>query len=114
MTVANTRIARGQDSLERLETVAHGVIEKVELAIRWAREDEVLGCAQDIPDLAIMTSWDGDSEAHTWRSVPLGWTLSQAAVDHMCRQRVSSDTLARLKMRLEGGLSGPAFLFPER
>ena len=114
MTVANTRIARGQDSLERLETVAHGVIEKVELAIRWAREDEVLGCAQDIPDLAIMTSWDGNSEAHTWRSVPLGWTLSQAAVDHMCRQRVSSDTLARLKMRLEGGLSGPAFLFPER
>ena len=98
--VANTRVARGQDSLNRLEVAAHGAMERIELAISWPRSEESLGCSP-YPDARI-ASYDGEPASVTNRRVPLGWALSQEAVEHMCRQRLSNPVLERLKARLEG------------
>ena len=102
-TVINTRQARGIDSLIRLENAAGVPLERVELAISWARSDERLGCGVE-PD-AKVTDYKGGPASQTYRRVPLGWALSQAAVDHMCRERRADPVLEALKKRLETGVN---------
>lgn len=99
-TVANTRVARGQDSLNRLQDAGHGVMKRIELKISWPRTEEALGCAP-YPD-AVKTLYEGEPLSVTNRRVPLGWALSQEAVEHMCRERLSNTDLDQLKARLEG------------
>lgn len=100
MTVVNTRMARGVDSLERLDEISHNRLRRIELAVGWNRSEEDLHCE---PYPANLTSLYGSEfEPADYRSVPLGWTLSQDAVEHMCRQRISNTTLDEVKARLEG------------
>ena len=101
MTVANTRIARGSDSLQRLALAANGELQTVELDIGWSADHEALGC-RPYPD-AVLTAFQPGQSVGQDRTVPLGWTLSQAAVDHMCRQRLSNPVLERLMSLLEQG-----------
>ena len=100
MTVINTRMARGVDSLERFDEASHGNLVSVVLSVGWQSSDEALGC-EPYPD-AVNTAYNGGAPLDTYRSVPLGWTLSQDAVDHMCRQRRSNSALRQLKNRLAG------------
>lgn len=99
MTVINTRMARGVDSLERFNEASHGQMVSITLSVGWRSSDEALGC-EPYPE-AVSTAYSA-GEVDSYRSVPLGWTLSQDAVDHMCRQRRSNPALSQLKARLAG------------
>lgn len=100
MTVINTRMARGVDSLERFNEASHGQLVSITLSVGWSSSEEALEC-EPYPD-AVSTVYSTDEPVDSYRSVPLGWTLSQDAVDHMCRQRRSNPALSDLKSRLSG------------
>lgn len=89
MTVANTRIARGADSLRRMGELAGGPIFTIELPATWRRKDEKFGCNP--------SPQGSDDGSGLRREVPLGWTLSKAAADHMCRQSKTVDGLLYLE-----------------
>ncbi|MAK61006.1 MAG: hypothetical protein CMK09_08510 [Ponticaulis sp.] len=100
VTVVNTRMARGVDSLERLDDISHNRLRRIELAVGWNRSEEDLHCE---PYPARLTAFDAEEgEPNDYRSVPLGWTLSQDAVEHMCRQRISNPVLDEVKALLTG------------
>jgi hypothetical protein len=92
-TVANTRIARGQDSLRRMGEASGGPIFTIELPASWKKSEEGQGCQ-------ILRQNELSKEEPDYRSVPLGWTLSKEAADHMCRQSLMSDGLLYLSLIL--------------
>ncbi len=102
MTVSNTRGARGTDSINQFEAASGAPIQKVELALSWFRDEEESGC-----QVSARAEPDSDNQAEidhgAKRRVPLGWALSQSAVDHMCRERISDPVLERLVGMLEQG-----------
>jgi hypothetical protein len=96
-TVANTRVARGQDALRRMGDEYGGVLYTIELPAKWLRRDEPLGCT-------LRTDEGGVAEpTNVTRDVPLGWTLSKAAADHMCREAKRSMGLDYLKLIIQTG-----------
>lgn len=102
MTVANTRSARGQDSLDRFDAATPVDLRKIELAIGWDRSEEAAGCQRGA-DAQLVSGDQPEIADHRRRRVPLGWALSQAAVEHMCRERLADPVLAEIVSMLETG-----------
>lgn len=94
-TVANTRMARGQDSLRRMGEASGGPIFTIELPAAWKKSEEGLGCTPP----PRRNDLEDESD---YRSVPLGWTLSKEAADHMCRQSLVSEGLLYLRLIMSG------------
>ena len=105
MTVANIRVARGQDSLNRFEEVVGVPIKKVEFALGWQRSEESAHCSIRLPTPKNQDD-DLGEDSNSFRRVPLGWTLSHASVDHMCRERLRDPMLDNIAALLEGKLRG--------
>ncbi|MEM8616370.1 MAG: hypothetical protein AAGF20_05485 [Pseudomonadota bacterium] len=97
-TVANTRMARGQDSLRRMGEVTNSEVYTVELPAGWRDSEQGLGCtpAEQRSELYYVMNNDQVS-----RFVPLGWTLSKEAADHMCRSAKTALGLRYLSILLQ-------------
>ncbi|NHK28356.1 hypothetical protein FF098_010610 [Parvularcula flava] len=101
----NTRGARGRAAVADFARVGEEPLQRIELATGWYRHEEALGCTP------VETSEINPRETTRYRRrVPLGWTLSNEATDHMCRQRLQSEPLKQLRDRLGTAPERQAFL----
>lgn len=103
-TVFRTREARGSDALRRFDATSDLPRTDILLAKSWRRSEEQQPCRQragrrEGTFVAALESFVAP-ERDTVRRVPLGWMLSDAAAEHMCRQRARSTALSALKQDL--------------
>lgn len=109
-TVFRTREARGSDALRRFAATSDVQRADILLAKSWRRSDEKMPCRavtarREATFVAALESMVAP-ERDTVRRVPLGWMLSDAAAEHMCRQRARSDALIALKQVLAKAVRG--------
>jgi hypothetical protein len=98
--VLNTRSARGRDAIARFALAGdEGEFVAIEMSNAWRLEEESAGCNIGF-DPADLDEGGRSGVSQIKREVPLGWTLSNQATEHMCRELKRNSALAALRFRL--------------